>query len=111
MLLSAAAVYGVANSTVFEYRNVDLEGATFTDPDAVVAALEGARGQNLFQLVGAPLEAEIRTLPTVRSEFLSVDQAGPFLTVRERASIAALKTGHRCFDRGGTGSVSAVSTL
>lgn len=27
-----------------------------------------------------------KSLPTVRSEFLSVDQAGPFLTVRERAS-------------------------
>lgn len=27
-----------------------------------------------------------KSLPTVRSEFVSVDQAGPFLTVRERAS-------------------------
>jgi ketosteroid isomerase-like protein len=32
------------------------------------------------------LTGYFKSLPTVRSEFLSVDQAGPFLTVRERAS-------------------------
>lgn len=32
------------------------------------------------------LTGYFKSLPTVRSEFLSVDQAGPFLSVRERAS-------------------------
>jgi hypothetical protein len=96
MLLSAAAVYGVANSTVFEYRNVELEGATFTDPDAVVAALEGARGQNLIQLVGAPLEAEIRMLPTVRSADVSVRLPDTLVVhVTERRAILVWRIGER----------------
>ncbi len=96
MLLSAAAVYGVANSTVFQYHNVDLEGATFTDPDAVVAALEGARGQNLFQLVSAPLEAEIRTLPTVRAADVSVRLPDTLVVrVTERRAILVWRVGER----------------
>ena len=46
-------------------RYSTVEGATFTDQAAVEAALDDARGANLFSLVTGPLEERIRELPTV----------------------------------------------
>ncbi len=108
MLLTAAAGYGVANSTAFEYRNVDLEGATFTDPDAVLAALDGARGQNLFRLVTAPLEAGIRTLPTIGAADVTV-RLPDTLVVRltERQAILVWRIGARRYLVDGDGAIFA----
>ena len=96
MLLAAAAVYGVANSPVFAYEKTTVEGASFTDQAAVVAALEDARGANLFDLVTKPYEDKIRELPTVRSVDVSVrlpDTIG--VTLRERTPILVWRVGER----------------
>ena len=96
MLLSAAAVYGVANSPAFTYVNTHVEGATFTDQAAVVAMLEDARGANLFSLVTRPVEERIRELPTVRSVDVSVrlpDTIG--VRLRERTPILVWRVGAR----------------
>jgi hypothetical protein len=96
MLVSAASVYGVANSTAFSYAHVDLEGAAFTDPAAVVSSLVAARGQNLFHLVTGPLEAAIETLPTVRSANVSVRLPDTLVVrVRERTAILVWRVGAR----------------
>ena len=44
MLLSAFAIYGVAASPAFEFDELRIEGATYTDTDAVQGILEQARG-------------------------------------------------------------------
>ncbi len=96
MLLSAAAVYGVAQSSVFAYASTTVEGATFTDEAAVVAALDDASGTNLFGLVTAPYEDRIRKIPTVRSADVSVrlpDTLG--VRIREREPILVWRVGAR----------------
>jgi len=72
MLVSSAAVYGVAQATSFQYADVVIEGATFTDQAAIVAAVEDAKGANLFSLVTRPLEEKVRQIPTVRGADVSV---------------------------------------
>jgi cell division septal protein FtsQ len=96
MLLSAAAVYGVANSPVFAYENTVVDGASFTDQAAVVAALDDARGSNLFSMVTKPYEDKIRELPTVRSVDVGArlpDTVG--VTLRERTPILVWRVGER----------------
>ena len=65
ILLSAAAIYGVANSAAFRLEQVRIEGSTFTDEAAVDAALDDALGTNLFALRTGPMEEAIADLPTV----------------------------------------------
>jgi len=43
MLLAAAAVYGVANSSAFEFQDVRLEGVAYTDAAAVERSLADVR--------------------------------------------------------------------
>jgi hypothetical protein len=96
MLLSAAAVYGVAQSTAFAYASTAIEGATFTDEAAIVAALDDARGANLFGLVTPPYEDRLRDIPTVRSADVSVrlpDTLG--VRIRERTPILVWRVGAR----------------
>ena len=96
MLLSAAAVYGVANSPVFRYMNTTVEGITFTDEAAVRAALEDAQGANLFDLVTAPYAERIREIPTVRSVDLSVRLPDTIaVRLRERTPILVWRVGER----------------
>ena len=61
MLVSAAAIYGVGASSAFDYTKLELDGAQFTDPAAVEAALGGGRGENLFGLATAPLVAALES--------------------------------------------------
>jgi cell division septal protein FtsQ len=96
MLLSGATIYGVANSTAFGYGNATVEGATFTDPAAVVAALEDARGANLFALKTRPFEERIAEIPTVRSADVSVRLPDTLaVKVRERTPILIWQVGAR----------------
>jgi hypothetical protein len=96
MLLSAGAVYGVAQTTAFAYEATAVEGHTFTDEAQVVAALDEARGSNLFRLVTPPFEERLGLLPTVRSADVSVrlpDTIG--VTIRERTPILVWRVGAR----------------
>lgn len=96
MLLSAAAIYGVAHSSVFTYATATVEGVTYTDQAAVVAVLEDARGANLFGLVTRPLEERIRELPTVRSADVSVRLPDTVaVRLRERSPILVWQVGAR----------------
>jgi len=96
LLLSAAAVYGVAHSTAFTYASAVVEGTVFTDEAAIVAALEDARGANLFALVTRPFEERIREIPTVRSADVSVRLPDTLaVRVRERTPILVWRVGAR----------------
>jgi hypothetical protein len=96
MLLSAAAIYGVANSTAFAYGTLRLEGADFTDRAAVDDALDTVRGQNLFVLRTKPLTEALAALTTVTDASVSVQLPGT-LVVRldEREPILVWRVGAR----------------
>lgn len=96
MLLSAGAVYGVANASTFSFGDLVLEGATFTDPADVHRALEGVQGENLFGLRTGPIEAGLADLPTVRGVDVSV-RLPESLVVRleERTPILVWRVGAR----------------
>jgi cell division septal protein FtsQ len=96
MLVSSAAVYGVGQATAFEYTDTAVEGATFTDQAAIVAALEVARGANLFTLVTRPLEDAVRQIPTVRGADVSVRLPNTLaVRIRERTAILVWRIGAR----------------
>ncbi|MEO5884291.1 MAG: FtsQ-type POTRA domain-containing protein [Candidatus Limnocylindrales bacterium] len=96
LLLTAAATYGVANSSAFEFAQVRLEGASFTPAADVEAALDEVRGENLFRLDTGPLEDELRRLQTVREASVAV-RLPDTLVVRleERTAILLWRVGER----------------
>ena len=96
MLASAVAVYGVTNSSAFAFGDVQLEGATFTDPEAIENALDEVRGHNLFGLRTGALEAGLRDLPTVRGAEVSVRLPDSLVVrVEERTPILVWRVGAR----------------
>lgn len=96
MLLAAAAVYGVANSSAFEFTDLRVEGAAYTDTGAVEHALESVRGRNLFALHTAPLEAALLELPTVRKADIAVGLPDRLLVrIEERTPILVWRVGAR----------------
>ncbi|HYH94207.1 MAG TPA: FtsQ-type POTRA domain-containing protein [Candidatus Saccharimonadales bacterium] len=72
LILAAAAIYGVGNSSAFGFREVQLEGASVTSAAAVEEVLDLTRGTNLFQLATRDLEAAVADLPTVAAAQVSV---------------------------------------
>ena len=96
MLLAAAAIYGVANSTAFSYEHLRIDGAKVTDTTAIEAALADVRGQNLFTLETRPLRSAVADLPTVRAASVSV-RLPDTLVVRldEREAILIWRVGAR----------------
>jgi len=96
MLLAAAAVYGVANSSAFEFQDVRLEGASYTDAAAVDRSLDDVRGKNLFGLRTGPLERRLLDLPTVRRADIAVRLPGSLLVrLQERTPILVWRVGAR----------------
>jgi len=94
MLVSAAAIYGLASSQAFDYKNLELDGAVFTSPAAVEAAMADARGENLFRVATAPLEARLEQLPTV--EHAQIDLRLPdtlAVTLDERQPVLVWQVG------------------
>lgn len=96
MLTAAVAIYGVTNASAFAFADLQLEGATFSDPEAIEHALEEVRGQNLFGLRTGALEAELRELPTIRNADVSVRLPdGLVVRVEERTPILVWRVGAR----------------
>ncbi len=72
LLVAAAAIYGVANSSAFTTAHVEIDGAVYTVRTDVEVAVERATGMNLFSLATRPLEDRVLTLPTVADASVSV---------------------------------------
>jgi len=105
MLLSAAAIYGVGASSAFEYTKLDLKGLTFTDQNAVEAALAGARGQNVFGLSTTPLVTALEKMPTVSGARVQVQLPGTLaVSIDERKPVLVWKVDQDRYlvDSGGT---------
>jgi len=104
MLLAAAAVYGVANSSAFTFQDVRVEGAALTDPAAVERVLDEVRGGNLFGLRTVPLEAALLNLPTVRTASVAVGLPSSLVVrLEERSPVLVWRVGAARFlvDRDG----------
>lgn len=104
MLLAAAAVYGVANSSAFVLRDLRIEGADFTDQAAVERSFAEVLGQNLFGLRTAPLEAGLLELPTVRTADVAIGLPDSLVVrLEERTPILVWRVGARRYlvDRDG----------
>ena len=96
MLASAAAIYGVGASSAFDYARLQVDGLQFTDAAAVEAALADVRGENLFGLSTAPLEATLETLSTVESARVDVSLPGTLaVTLEERRPVLIWQVGSR----------------
>ncbi len=72
LVLSGLAIYGVGASSVFDFRRVELEGATWTSESDVAGLLGIADGTNLVTLQTDGLAARLGSLPAVRSAEVSV---------------------------------------
>jgi len=104
LLVSTAAIYGVANSSAFGYENLSLAGATLTPESAITAALEPARDQNLFRLRVGPLETQLKALTTVADATVSIRLPDTLVvTIKERAPILVWRVGDHRFLADGTG--------
>ena len=98
VLLSGAAIYGVANSTAFEVGRVELEGATYTAAADVEAVLADAHGANLFQLRTGPLASAVAGLGTVREASVHVRLPDTLVVdVEEREPILVWRSGIRSY--------------
>ena len=96
MLVSAAAIYGVASSSAFDYNDLKLDGAVFTNPAAVEAAMADARGENLFRVATAPLQARLEQLPTVQSARIDLRLPGTLaVTLDERQPVLIWQVGDK----------------
>jgi hypothetical protein len=96
LLLSAAAIFGVANSSAFRYANLRLEGAELTALEDVQAALDVARGENLFALRTTPLGGALAELPTVQGASVSVRLPDTLVVaLDEREAILVWRVGAR----------------
>jgi POTRA domain, FtsQ-type len=96
MLATAAAIYGVANSSAFEYANLRIEGASLTETTAIESAIDAVRGENLFRLSTAPLEAALAAITTVADATVSVRLPDTLVVqVDEREPVLVWQTGAR----------------
>jgi hypothetical protein len=104
MLLAAAATYGVGASSAFEFSELVVEGAAYTDPADVEALLDEVRGENLFRLSTAPLADAVRELPTVQDARIRIALPRTLtVSLVERAPILLWTVGERRYladDRG-----------
>lgn len=96
LLASAGGVYGVGASSAFEYTRLQVDGAVFTELAAAEDAVADARGQNLFRLSTAPLEAALEDLPTVAEASVTVQLPDSLVvTLRERVPVLVWRVGAR----------------
>ena len=110
-MLGAGFLYTlVTGPTAFGLSRTDLPALTWTDPAAVAAKLAVHRGSNVFRLDTAPLEAALRTLPTVAGAQVSValPDAALVVHIQERTPVLAWQVGPRRFVTDATGTIFAV---
>jgi hypothetical protein len=110
MLASGFLYTLVTGPTAFGLASTDLPSLTWTDQAAVAAKLDVPPGSNVFRLDTAPLEAAIRSLPSVADAAVSVALPDAVLVVRidERAPVLAWQVGSRRFIADASGAIFAI---
>lgn len=108
LLTAAAGIYGVSSSSAFDLTDIAVTGTTFTDQTDVTATIEGIKGQNLFTLQTAPLEAALRDLATVDSAKVTVALPHTLdVAIKEREAVMVWKVGARRYLAGADGELFA----
>jgi cell division septal protein FtsQ len=105
MLVSAAAIYGVAASSAFGFSRLTIDGERFTSEEAVRDQLAVSSGANLFGLSTEALAARIRSLPTVADASVTVGLPDTLsVSLVERVPLLVWRVGDRGYlvDRDGT---------
>ncbi len=98
MLLSAAATYGMAVSSIFGYRQVQVDDRRFTSTAAVEDVLGLRKGTNLFALSTDRLAAALRSLTTIRDATVSVELPDTVrVRLAERRPVLVWAVGDRRF--------------
>lgn len=104
MLASAGAIYGVGASSAFEFADLRVDGARYTDLAMAEAALSGASGENVFRLSTEPLESALEELPTIERASVTVQLPGTLVvTLRERLPVLVWRVGARLYLADATG--------
>jgi hypothetical protein len=65
MLISAAAIYGLAATSAFGYSQLRVEGASITGEAAIRDRLALVKGTNLFEIRTDPLAAVLQEIPAI----------------------------------------------
>ena len=76
LLLSAAAIYGLAATSAFGFNDLRITGATITDEAAIRDRLGLAKGTNLFEIRTDPLAEVLTEIPAVAAADVSVGLPG-----------------------------------
>jgi cell division protein FtsQ len=96
MLLSAAAIYGLAATSAFGFERLSVEGTSITDDAEVRDRLDLTEGTNLFEIATEPLEARLRELPAVAGAEITVGLPDTVsVEIRERRPIVVWRVGER----------------
>jgi POTRA domain, FtsQ-type len=96
LLLSAAAIYGLAASSAFGFQRLRVEGATITGDAAVRDRLALTDGTNLFEIATDPLEALLLDIPAVAGAEVTVGLPDTVsVELRERQPIVVWQVGDR----------------
>jgi len=96
MLLSAAAIYGLAASSAFGFDRLRVEGATITGEAEVRERLALKAGANLFEIATDPLERRLLEIPAVAGAEVSVGLPDTVAVhVRERRPIVVWWVGDK----------------
>jgi cell division septal protein FtsQ len=104
MLIVAGAIYGLAATSAFGFERLEVNGTALTTDDAIRASVGLEPGTNLVGLTTDPIEARLRTLPSVRDAAVSVGLPDVLrVDVTERRPIVVWAVGDRRFavDSGG----------
>ena len=108
VVLMVGTVYGATASSAFDYRQLRLDGASYTKGADVEAALARVRGANLFTVQTAPLEDDLKTLTTVADAHIDVELPDTLaVTLEEREPILVWAVGDRSFLVDGKGTLFA----
>ncbi|HET7029042.1 MAG TPA: FtsQ-type POTRA domain-containing protein [Candidatus Limnocylindrales bacterium] len=94
MLIALGALFGLATTSAFGFRTLDVEGALLTPVEAVRSAAAIEPGTNLVGLATEPIAARIRELTPVRDVAVSVGLPDTLrIAVTERRPIVIWQTG------------------
>jgi cell division septal protein FtsQ len=98
LLAAIAGLYGVATTGAFAVQRTEIQGATWTPQQDILAALAIPADQNAFALRTAALEARLLTLPSVRAATVTVALPDAVrVAITERKPVMAWQVGGRRF--------------
>jgi len=96
LLLSAAAIYGLAATSAFGFSDLRITGATITGEAAIRDRLGLAKGTNLFEIRTDPLAEVLTEIPAVAAADVSVGLPGTVtVDIRERQPILVWRVDDR----------------